>query len=191
MTASFALCRGLVSMSDEHQEPICRECKKPLPGGARICTECSSYQDWRRFLFRWSGLLTAALAIVPLWSGAYSLWTLAFPEPARVNVATGSCRADQVSVHVSNVGGAPAVLGAPSVGFVQEGRWSRFDMNFPMDEDDVLAEPNEIDIFTLSPTEGRSFSPLDDGACQLKVKVPVTAMDGSRQDVEAECTCSG
>ncbi len=28
---------------------ICRTCREPIHRGARKCTECESYQDWRRF----------------------------------------------------------------------------------------------------------------------------------------------
>lgn len=170
-------------------ETLCRECRRAIPKDARICTECSSYQDWRRWLFRWSGLLTAALAMVPLWTGAYSLWTLAVPDPAEVKIAIGGCKADQVLVRASNTGGEPALLGSPSVEYFLDGRWARFSMDFPMDEDDFLLEPNEIDIIALRPIQGGTFSEQDDGGCVLRATFSVTSSEDERDVAGATCTC--
>lgn len=174
-------------MNDEN---LCRECKKPLPAGARKCTECATFQDWRRFIFTWSGVFTATLAIVPLWSGAISLWTLAFPEPAKVKLALASCKADGVLAYLTNVGGSPAMLGQPRISFPMDGRWTRFEMEFPMDEDDLLSEPDEIDIVTLSPPPEASFSTDDQGGCRLRVAFPVIGEEDEPGLVEAPCTCT-
>lgn len=170
---------------------LCTECKKPLPKGAKLCTECSSYQNWRRYLFQWSGVLTAALAIVPLWTGAYSLWKLAFPEPARVSVTVGGCAADHFLLHFTNSGGAPAILGSPSVEHLSGNQWIRFDMDFPMDEDDLVLEPNESDVVALRPVPAdASFSEEDNRSCQLRASFQVISGEAERSTLGAPCTCS-
>jgi hypothetical protein len=42
---------------------ICAECGKPIPAAARKCTECDTFQDWRRFLFFSSSVLSLLVAL--------------------------------------------------------------------------------------------------------------------------------
>ena len=170
-------------------EILCRECKNPLPAGARKCTKCSSFQDMRRIVFVWSGLFTAILALVPLWSAAISLWTLAFPEPADVRLAVASCRPERLITYLTNTGGRPAMLGSPRVEFLEGSTWNRFNMEFAMDEDDLVSETEEIDIVTLAPPNEASFASQEDGGCRLRAVFPVAGEEGERTSVMAECTC--
>lgn len=48
-------------MQEEEQPSAhCRQCKLPIPNGAKICTHCQSYQDWRR----WFSVSTTVLALL-------------------------------------------------------------------------------------------------------------------------------
>lgn len=168
---------------------LCRECRNPLPEGARKCTNCSSYQDWRRFVFTWSGLFTAMLALVPLWSGAYSLWKLAFPRPADVRISIAACKPDRVLTYLNNSGETAAMLGQPRLEFEENGKWSKFDAEFEMDEDDLVSEPGEVDIVTLPAPEGGTFPVDAAGGCKLRVIYPVTSGAKEPGNVGATCQC--
>ena len=168
---------------------LCLVCKKEMPVGASKCTECSSFQDWRRFIFAWSGIFAAAFAIAPLWTGAISLWKLAFPEPAKLKLTLGSCKPETVVAYITNTGGTSAMLAQPAVSYLDQSKWRPFAMDFPGDEDDLLAEPQEIDIIKLTPPPAGSFSMQEDGKCRLRVLVPVISAE-TRSVLQAECTCA-
>jgi hypothetical protein len=78
--------------------------------GARKCTHCSSYQGWIRHIFDWSGVITAALAIVPAWGIAVSLWTIAFSSDAEIALEAVSCSSAEVQVAARNTGGQPGLI---------------------------------------------------------------------------------
>jgi hypothetical protein len=42
---------------------ICIECGKTMPVGAKKCTECDTFQDWRRYLFFSSNILSLLVAL--------------------------------------------------------------------------------------------------------------------------------
>jgi hypothetical protein len=44
--------------------PVCKVCKKSIPISAKVCTECSHYQDWRRFLTLGSSSLSLIIALI-------------------------------------------------------------------------------------------------------------------------------
>ncbi len=89
----------------------CRQCRLPIPSGARLCSECNSYQDWRGYL-NISGtvlallvaLLSVATTAVPIIAQAFHTRrpNLVLSEPV---VAHG-----KVKVIVTNLGDAPAAI---------------------------------------------------------------------------------
>jgi hypothetical protein len=171
------------------EQTVCRECRNDMPPGARKCTQCSSYQDWRRFVFTWSGLLTATLALLPLWTGAYSLWNLAFLEPAKLDAAIATCRSDKLLAFVGNKGQVPAMLGEPHVEFADGDSWVPFEATFAMDEDKLVIDPGEVDVVDLAPPEGGSYPPDGLKPCKLKIVFPVLDKDSISNTSEATCTC--
>jgi hypothetical protein len=180
------------SSADHPSEPpqtLCRECRNPIPEGARKCTKCASYQDGRRYVFAWSGLIGAVLAIAPLWSGAVSLWKLVSPQPAEVRLMLGSCTPESVVAYVSNLGGSSAMLGEPRVSFRLDGQWVAFDQSFRIGEDQLLSEPRETDIIRLSADPGKTFTADTDGTCRLRVAIQVVQVDERGQLKEASCDC--
>ena len=171
------------------EEIACRECFQPIPAGARKCTKCQSFQDWRRPIFVWSGVVTAMLALVPLWTGAYSLFTIAFPEPAHVEAEITACSSSQLIATLHNTGKLRAVVGLPRVEHFYDGQWHKFDYTYTLDEDKSVADPDDIDVIDLSPPIG-SFNSDPDQPCRLKAIFPVHEKRGETRKVEATCTCA-
>lgn len=61
----------ILGMADQqtHREAVCRQCREAIPEGARFCSHCHSYQDWRGWLpFSQTvlALLTALVSVVAL-----------------------------------------------------------------------------------------------------------------------------
>lgn len=57
-------------------ETLCRVCKKAIPAQARKCTECNSFQDWRRILSFSTEILALLIAL-------FSVLGIAIPEFAK------------------------------------------------------------------------------------------------------------
>lgn len=97
-------------------EPLpskCLVCLKDMPSGAEKCTECDSYQDYRRHVFAWSGLIGALIAMYPLWQGSWSVAELAFPSPSKISLAEFQCEPQKMSYIVLNSGGQTAYIYSP------------------------------------------------------------------------------
>jgi hypothetical protein len=88
----------------------CVVCREDIRPGALKCTHCDSYQNWTRHLFRWSGVVAAAVALYPLWTMAMALQKIATPHRPELRFAALSCGADVLSVAVANVGTSDGVL---------------------------------------------------------------------------------
>ena len=93
------------SQSTPPQMTACRVCCEPIRLGASKCTHCGSYQNWTRYILRWSTVLASLLAIVPLWNMASSLHQIAFLEKtANIEAALTACEQKNVSVAFANSG---------------------------------------------------------------------------------------
>lgn len=57
-------------------EKLCRVCKKPIPAEGLKCTECNSFQDWRRILPFSTEILALLIALL-------SVFGFALPEVAK------------------------------------------------------------------------------------------------------------
>lgn len=81
----------------------CRVCREPIKSGAAKCIHCGSYQDWTRYLIRWSTILVLLLGIAPLWSIASTLKTV-FSKTANIEAALTSYETDKITIAFTNSG---------------------------------------------------------------------------------------
>jgi predicted nucleic acid-binding Zn ribbon protein len=89
----------------------CVVCHKEIEPGAQKCTECDSYQNWTRYLFRYTGIITAILGIVPVVTIAVSLYEIAFTEKiSDVRAVLVRCGPQKLDIGIANVGNAPAIV---------------------------------------------------------------------------------
>ena len=171
-------------------EVPCRECRNPIPVGARKCAKCTSFQDWRRPVFVWSGMFTAALALLPLWTGALSLWSLAVKSPARIEVLPIACRSNRLEIYARNVGQQEAILGDPKVETYDGTTWQPFDFAYVLSKEERIATPGKGNFINLSPPEEGSFPVTGTGTCRLRAVLPILGAGSGESRVEATCSCS-
>lgn len=172
----------------------CRECGAAIPPRALKCAECGAYQDARRHIFASSSVLAAVLALLPLWSGAYSAYSIANPATAEVRLELAECRRNSVQLYISNTGGTRAVLQRPILQKrVAGSRW-RFQeiptaSGDPVEEDDLSIDPGEVDMIRIRKRGSGFFSPaeFETGTCHLGVAIPWV---GQEEDVlKRTCKC--
>lgn len=91
----------------------CRTCQEDMKLGAKKCTKCDSYQDWRRFLSMSSSVLALLIALLSVTSVAGpSIIRMARGERSQIAVAAVQVSsARSLRLFVSNRGTRPAALG--------------------------------------------------------------------------------
>ena len=98
------------SNSNAEKEP-CKTCKELIPVGAIKCTKCNSYQDWTRYLLRWTTVIVVLIGLAPLWGAAISLYELAFSKRAPVIEALiTACTPKTISLAYINAGSLDGIV---------------------------------------------------------------------------------
>lgn len=93
---------------------LCRMCAKPIPYGAKKCTECNEYQNyiWRIA----SGFdLKGLIALVPIVTLAFAfIQDRVEKKESDLRIAIVSCEQQKVNLFASNVGNRAAIIGSAS-----------------------------------------------------------------------------
>jgi ribosomal protein L40E len=173
----------------ENGESVCRICRSGMPAGAAKCAKCGSFQDWRRHVFAWSGLVGAGLVLVPLWTGAAALQEQAFPGPPRI-VSALDCTPEELTAYLTNVGGRPAMLKQPTVvrNHPEDLEPTRLRLKSVVDEEDLKLGKDESDILKLSlASEGGAF--YDDDKCEITVTFELVEPPKARANAPQKASC--
>lgn len=87
---------------------VCKVCSEEINNGAAKCVHCGSYQDWTRYVLRWTTLSVSLLGILPLWGIATSL---TFPSKnAEVEAVILSCNKSEIVVAFANSGKIAGII---------------------------------------------------------------------------------
>lgn len=89
----------------------CRQCLLPMPRGAKLCSRCGSYQDWR-------GSLSVSNSVLALLVALVSVSSLALPaisgalrsHRSQVAVSNPVFEGEQVLLVATNVGERPGIV---------------------------------------------------------------------------------
>jgi len=107
-------------LSDSHidaPQASCRECRSPVPLGARICPTCHSYLDWRRFVNMGQANLALLVALI---SVVTTLLTIGLPlyhsRGADIGLVVASTEPDKIIFIVHNDGRSGGMLRITDVG---------------------------------------------------------------------------
>jgi hypothetical protein len=94
----------------------CLECKLPMPQGARLCSECGSYQDRRRWLSISSTVLALVTALISVSALALPTLLKAFHTPKSVaTLDLPTFDGTTFRVVATNSGDAPASVAAAAI----------------------------------------------------------------------------
>jgi hypothetical protein len=137
-------------------------------------------------------MVTALVALAaPLWAGAYSAWSVAFPKAPEVAVEIAECRPKRVHIYMWNSGGSRALLQRPQLYRYSDGTRTPLDMpgidGDPVEDDDLALEPGEVAMVKLDDWAGTAFEDEAIGSECLGVEVQV--IDEDRTVVADKCKC--
>ncbi|SFT71855.1 hypothetical protein [Paraburkholderia aspalathi] len=94
------------------QITLCRQCKTEIPVGAKICSTCNSYQDWRSFIPFSNTALALITALISVAGISGPLLYKAVHTPrSEASITMPSVDGTTLRVVVINRGDAPASLG--------------------------------------------------------------------------------
>lgn len=103
--------QGMIAPQESREaETPCLVCRQAISLGAKKCPKCGSFQDWSRHIFRWSGLATAVVALLPMWGIMLSLWRIAMPGAATIAVSVLSCDRTAITAAIANTGQRTTVV---------------------------------------------------------------------------------
>jgi hypothetical protein len=90
------------------QKGPCTTCLEPIWIGAKKCTHCDSYQDWRRFLNFSSTVLALMVSLVAVTTtGVPIIWEVLKGRDSDIRIATPSIENGRVYVLATNFGKKP------------------------------------------------------------------------------------
>jgi predicted nucleic acid-binding Zn ribbon protein len=98
----------------EDKPSLCKVCAKPIPEGARKCTECDEYQQpfWR--IVSWFDL-KGLIALVPIITLSYVFIQDRIEiKQSDLRIALISCEQKKVSLFASNIGNRAAIVSGAS-----------------------------------------------------------------------------
>lgn len=181
--------------SPDHRTTPCIVCKERIPFGAQVCTHCKSWQDWSRYLVRWRLPVATVLAMLPLWTGAISLYNIAFRRAADVKILAVSCELATVSLAITNSGGHPGILGRSSVSLQVNGAVVGKPILLKASKEQAIVRPQETFVLNLRPLiEDVPTSipvPISAKACSYRVVTTVREFQGSSHELTTSCSCPG
>jgi hypothetical protein len=173
---------------DGPNETLCTQCRLSIPDGARVCTHCSSRQDWRGYLGLSSTIIALLVALVSVATTAAPVISKQFGlARSRLNVGVPVIRNGQIQVAITNTGDAPGsirsvLLVSRYLPTVQ----TRIDV---ADAEDAFLPPGSKFVkfnvrLAMSPEKARAtMTQLIDKRPQPRLLLTVIGSDGREQDV--------
>lgn len=176
----------------------CRVCREPIRAKAVKCIKCGSYQDWTRYVLRWSTFLGSLFVLIQLWSIAGSLSTLAFTEKtARIDAAITSCSQDEVRVAYENSGSISGIVTAVDLSLRIDGQKTTPDLDIrnSLAAEDVLvspgAQPVRANYRAYIDNTPASFiaESMAERDCAYLLDIHWIDFTGAEQLLSKECRC--
>jgi hypothetical protein len=178
--------------ADADGKPLCIVCREPLQPGAQFCVQCKNWQDWTRHLTRWSVVAAAMVALIPLWTAAVSLYSIAFGH-ADLKVQALSCSAQEITLAVTNSGRRAGILVRSSLVVEMDGESVGSSMLLQPAKEHSLVRPKESFVLSLKPQiEGVPTSaPLNPGGrvCTYHIDSVIQSFEERSETLRTSCRC--
>jgi hypothetical protein len=180
------------SLADESAMKKCVMCRKEIPTGARICTECDCYQDWRQYFGLSSTVLSLLVAL-------FSVLTVAVPiiyaalapkiSAVHCNLISWDENTAEVKIAVSNEGARPAVI-KTLVLEPKTSKTSASTMAFQSDFLEPILEPGKFRTLPLHGVIGtvraNRLEPLNSLRSKYDLKLKIFPFASESSEVQCE-----
>ena len=130
---------------------------------------------------------------MPLWTGALSLYKLAFRHAAEVKVQALTCESDVVSLAITNSGGRAGILGNSRVSLEVNNEVVNRPTVLQAEKEHPVVKPQESFVLKMVPRidgiASKIPSPPSSASCRYRIATQVREFDGASHDVTASCPC--
>ena len=128
---------------------FCRLCRNPIPVEAKFCTECDTYQDWRRYFGVSSTILSLLIALFSVLTVAIPVVRNALtPERSDIHCSLVSWGGPEATVLITNRGIRPAVVRGLRLAPI-ENKANQPPVSFAGELNDPILEPGKSRIITF------------------------------------------
>lgn len=172
----------------------CRECAAEIPANARLCKECKSYQDWRRYLVFSQTTLVLLVAMFSVIAAASPHLAKLTPYNSRLTGTFVDFRKGRSVFLVSNDGRAPgiAVDGTLSFETGPSGETTSFTLSLGSDEQTIVSAGDTRLVSVAN--EGAALELLKivfrtKTSEQCAITLRTRNFDGSSSDIEHKDLC--
>jgi hypothetical protein len=187
------------SEQDPHETSIstkpCIVCREPIQGGARLCVHCHSAQDWTRYILRWTGVWTAMLALLPLWSGALALREIAFHDhKAEIRLEPITCTRDMIVIAVTNSGDRPGIISQSTLNVAIDKQVANEKFNLVPRTGSQIVKPGETFTLELEPRVEGILAPLpipnSRSECEYRIITRIDSFERNWHPLMVSCPCA-
>lgn len=162
--------------------PVCRVCRKPIEPGAIKCTECDSYQDWRRFFSFGTVALSLLVALISVSTTAIQVAkNLLAKEQSDLRFSLVKYGSDSIQVMGSNLGDRAGALKDATLKIDIPGQEEK-SYKLMWGDADLVIKPGGWRLFKMKPTIDRDaidlrLLPFASENCFQTIKFEVLAFD--------------
>lgn len=159
----------------------CFMCQSTIPFAAMKCTECDSYQGWRRFLGLSSSILTLLIALFSVLGLVVPVLLTTFDDKvAQLSVARAVIVEDKIEVALVNYGERSAYVSSIGI-HTEAGLFRNFRQTITkVNPDDIVLEE-----FSLTGSEVSNLARFSN--CSLRITQVLDGAEGNIIERSVEC----
>ena len=174
--------------------PACKVCRKPIEIGARKCTECDSYQDWRRHFSIGTVVLSLLIALISVTTtGIQVMQGLLAKEQSDIRFSLLRYGPDSIKIMGSNLGDRAGALRQATLKIKSSDKVENT-YNLVWEDVELVIKPGSWRLFSMKPAIENTPIKLVQlasvpGECRHSIEFEVLAFDHNPRSFTIEYSC--
>ena len=177
-------------------EGVCIVCRRAINRRATKCSDCGSFQDWSRHIFRWSGSHRGDRAAAAVGGGALPLED-PWPGQAKIEATVLSCDREAITIAIANTGERTTVVQSADFEVVRvpaaPGVYRDERVLVPKDFKPIKAGDTVIETYSRASTGSVLPGRAESTSCRYQVTLTAASSEGNTSGhpsrTVATCPC--
>jgi hypothetical protein len=176
------------------EPPVCKICRKPIEIGARKCTECDSFQDWRRHFSIGTVVLSLLIALISVTTTGFQVvHDLLAKEQSDIRFSLVRYGPDSIKIMGSNLGDRAGALRSATLN-IKSNNKVKNTYNLVWEDVELVIKPGSWRLFSMQPAIENTPIKLIQvasvpGECRHSIKFEVLAFDHNPKSFSIEYSC--